>query len=183
MKAKIVHCRKICFILLCLFSINGYAQKLALKTNLVQWATVSPNLGAEFVLSNHLWLDLSASFNVWFPGSSLDLKHVLVQPELRYWFGRPMSRHYLGATAFYTSYDALLKRKYYYGDAVAAGVTYGYAVVINKHWNFEASVGIGALRYRQYKYPNTEPRPLSVNDRGWALVPVKLALSFVYILR
>ena len=103
MKAKIVHCRKICFILLCLFSINGYAQKLALKTNLVQWATVSPNLGAEFVLSNHLSLDLSASFNVWFPGSSLDLKHVLVQPELRYWFGRPMSRHYLGATAFYTS--------------------------------------------------------------------------------
>ena len=65
-----------------------------------------------------------------------------------------MSRHYLGAAAFYTSYDALLKRKYYYGDAVAAGVTYGYAVVMNKHWNFEASVGIGALRYRQYKYPN-----------------------------
>lgn len=106
-----------------------------------------------------------------------------MQPELRYWFGRPMSRHYLGATAFYTSYDALLKRKYYYGDAVAAGVTYGYAVVIDKHWNFEASVGIGALRYRQYKYANTERRPLSVNDRGWALVPVKLALSFVYILR
>lgn len=183
MKAKNVHCCKICFILLCLFSINGYAQKLALKTNLAQWATASPNLGAEFVLSDRLSLDLSASFNVWFPGSSLDLKHVLVQPELKYWFGRPMARHYVGATAFYADYDVLLKHKYYYGDAVAAGFTYGYAIVINKHWNFEASVGIGALHYRQYKYAQTDPRPQRINDRGWMLVPVKLGISFAYILR
>lgn len=183
MKTKVIHRRKICFVLLCLFSINGYAQKLALKTNLAQWATVSPNLGAEFVFNNHLSLDLSASFNVWDPFSSLDLKHVLLQPELRYWFGRPMSRHYLGATTFYSNYDVLFDHKCYYGDAVAAGITYGYAVVLNKHWNFEVSAGVGALYYRQFKYGDTDARPPHVNDRGWALVPVKLAVSFVYILR
>lgn len=183
LKTKIVHCRKICFILFCLFSINGYAQKLALKTNLVQWATISPNLGAEFVLNNHLSLDISASFNVWDPYSSLDLKHALLQPELRYWFGRPMSRHFLGITTFYSSYDILQNHKYHYGDAAAAGMTYGYDVVINKHWNFEASVGIGALYYRQFKYNDTETRPQQINDSGWALVPIKLAISFVYILR
>lgn len=175
--------RIICFLLFCIFSINGFSQKLALKTNLVQWATASPNLGAEFVLSNRLSLDLSGSFNVWFPGSSLALKHVLIQPELRYWFGRPMTRHFVGATAFYSNYNVLFRHKRYYGDAVAAGFTYGYVWVINKRWNLEATVGLGALHCRQYKYAETEVRPEDINDSHWMIAPVKLGVSFVYILR
>ena len=106
-----------------------------------------------------------------------------MQPELRYWFGRPMARHFLGLTAFYSSYDACFKNKKRYGDASAAGITYGYDFVLGKRWNLEATVGIGALRYRQFGYAVEDPKPGNINERGWVLSPVKLGVTISYIIK
>ena len=39
------------------------AQRIALKTNTLYWATLSPNVEAEFRLSRHFTLDLGATAN------------------------------------------------------------------------------------------------------------------------
>ena len=41
------------------------AQDVALKTNLLFWATTSPNLGMELALAPQWTLDLSAAYNPW----------------------------------------------------------------------------------------------------------------------
>ena len=164
------------------FSAVTMAQRVAVRTNLLEWATISPNIGAEFAIAPHWSIDFGISGNCGNP-TSYKIDNVKVQPELRYWFGRPMARHFLGLTAFYSSYDACFKNKKRYGDAGAAGITYGYDFVLGKRWNLEATVGIGVLRYRQFGYAVEDPKPGNINERGWVLAPVKLGVTISYIIK
>ena len=45
------------------FSAKSNAQNVGLKTNLLYWATTSPNLGIEIGLGGQTTLDISAGFN------------------------------------------------------------------------------------------------------------------------
>lgn len=174
--------RVLLMILFCCIFHSSYSQKIALKTNALLWATVSPNLSAEFVVSHNMSLDLSASFNVWSPYSGIKMDHVAVSPELRYWFGRPMSQHYLGLTVLYTNYDMGYKGTLYDGQALGGGISYGYNFVLGKHWNLELTAGIGAVFHWQYKYKDYEQRPADYNSFGWNFVPVKLGVNVSYVI-
>ena len=77
----------------------------------------------------------------------------------------------------------LVKDVHHKGDALAVGLTYGYAWVLNDHWNIEATAGIGVMRYRQFKYDKGAPKPDAANDSKTTLAPMKLGVSFVYIIR
>jgi hypothetical protein len=55
--------------------------------------------------------------------------------------------------------------------------------VLGDHWNIEATAGVGVLRYRQFKYDKGTPKPGAVNDSKTTIAPVKLGVSFVYIIR
>ena len=48
-KAKIV-----LFILFMLVPLSGLSQKIAVKTNVLDWATISPNVSAEFVVNPYM---------------------------------------------------------------------------------------------------------------------------------
>ena len=72
-----------------------------------------------------------------------------------------MVSHFLGITAFVNNFDMMVKDVHHKGDAYAAGLTYGYAWVLGDHWNIEGAV----------------------NDSKTTIAPVKLGVSFVYIIR
>jgi len=84
---------------------------------------------------------------------------------------------------FVNNFDMMVKDVHHKGDAYAAGLTYGYAWVLGDHWNIEATAGVGVLRYRQFKYDKGTPKPGAVNDSKTTIAPVKLGVSFVYIIR
>ena len=64
----------------------GAQNRVALKTNVLHDATASVNLAVEVGLARHWSAELSGSVNLWdFPDQPV-LKHIMVQPELRYWF-------------------------------------------------------------------------------------------------
>lgn len=161
---------------------TGTAQRVALKTNLVDWGTLSPSLGCEFAVSNRMTLDLTAAGSPFKLKNDFYYKHFRFQPELRYWFENLLSHHYVGVTAFYSNFDAAFNKKGYYGDAYAAGFTYGYNWLLSRRWNLEVSGGIGAIHYRMARYrPGTShPQP---DDSGWIPAPVKLSVCFTYILK
>ena len=172
-------------VLFLLFAFTGpsrvCAQRVALSTNVLEWGVLSPNLGTEFLLNSRLTLQVTASGSPFRLKNDLYFKHFRLQPELKYWFQNLLLHHYVGITAFYSSYDAGMRHKAYTGDAYAAGFTYGYHLVLSRRWNLELSAGAGMLHYRQAEYvPGTEhPQP----DRsGWIPAPVKLGVSFVYII-
>lgn len=162
--------------------VHMHAQRVAVKTNALGWLTASPNLEAEFVLGCHVSLNMGIAAN---PISTNNFKTTFThfQPEVRYWINRPMVSHFIGITAFMNNFNMMVKDVHHKGDAFAAGLTYGYAWVLGKHWNIEATAGVGVLRYRQFKYDKDAPKPDAVNDSKTAIAPVKLGVSFVYIIR
>lgn len=159
-----------------------HAQRVAVKTNLADWITASPNLGAEFTLSSRLSLDIDVAVAPFKIKDDLYFKQVRLQPELRFWLQSPLSRHYIGVTAFYGTFDIGYKEKGYYGDSYAAGLTYGYNWILSRRWNFELSAGVGGIHYRLGRYtPGTKhPEP---NESKWIIAPVKLGVSFIYVIK
>lgn len=162
------------------FNVN--AQRVALRTNLLEWVVASPNFGVEFTLSNSLSLECALSGSPWRMTEDLYLKHIRFQPELKYWFQNLLSKHYIGITAFYDSYDVGLRSKAYYGDAYAVGLTYGYDWILSRRWNLGASAGVGAIRYRQDKY-TPDIKHDKPNEFGWKFAPVKLEVSLIYLIK
>lgn len=47
----------------------------------------------------------------------------------------------------------------------------------------EASVGAGLVYYREKKYGISEMVPEDVNHKGFTLAPLKIGLSFVYVIK
>lgn len=119
------------------------AQRMAVSTNLVEWATVSPNLSFDIALSQHHGLSMSASASPWVLSETLYNRHITISPEYRYWFRMPFYGHFMGANLLYSSYSFSLGSFGRCADMVAAGVTYGYSLLLNKRLNIVPVIGLG----------------------------------------
>lgn len=152
---------------LLLSAFGANAQDVAIKTNLVNDIALSPNIGVEVGLAPKWTLDLSAEMNLW-KVDGRSWKHAYFQPEARYWLCQRFAGHFFGFHAlggiynfgnlnvpfnFLGSNFKELKDKRYQGWAVGAGVVYGYAWPVHKHWNIEAALGLGWLYTRFDSYP------------------------------
>ncbi len=119
------------------------AQRMAVSTDLLQWAVVSPNVGFEMALSQHHAFAFSASTCPVKVSDRLSVTHLSVSPEYKYWFRMPFYGHYAGADLFYSSYEiggSLYSRS---GNLVAACANYGYSFIIGRRWNIVPHVGAG----------------------------------------
>lgn len=189
------------FLLLCgiAFPSHVAAQQTGIKTNLLYWATTTPNMGLEFRLASRYTLSVTVGYNAFnFPNSNSSgstavnpkLHHWLVMPESKYWFCKAFERHYIGLHALYGQYNAggmkfpkFLKSGRYDGWAAGAGLSYGYQWAIGKRWGLEASVGAGYIYLRYGKYKCGACGKKEGNYRHHYFVPTKAALSFIYYIR
>ena len=182
------------------------AQKVGLKTNALYWATTTPNIGAEVGFGDRFSFYLEGGYNPWTLNKDLEvnrkLKHFLISPEVRYWFCESFNGHFVGINANYSQFNISAvpvpnvfyttnskgplvdgaRESRYQGWAAGAGLTYGYAWMLGKHWNLEAQVGVGYAHawYDQYNGEgyNTLVRS-DANKNYWGLT--KLAISFAYL--
>lgn len=129
------------FFIFIAISFQVSAQRMAIKTNTLEWLAASPNLGVEFPLNDWMTAEISASANPWKITDKLFYRHGRVQAEAKYWLRNLLARHYIGITGFYSMFDVGINRRAYYGDAAAAGVTYGYNWILSRRWNLEVSGG------------------------------------------
>ena len=173
------------------------AQDAAIKTNLLYDATLSPNFGAEVGLAPRWTLDLSGNFNLWTVGNGHKWRHWLVQPEARYWFCQRFAGHFLGFHALGGQYNAgkldlpfsflgtnfrNLKDRRYEGWGVGAGVAYGYAWPVSKHWNIEAEFGFGWIWTKFDSYPCADcGNRLDHGKTHNYIGPTKVAVNLVYL--
>ena len=74
------------------------AQDIAVKTNLLYWATSTPNIGFEFGLGKRTTLDLVGGYNPWTlnKDDNKKIKHWMVMPEFRYWLCERFNGHFFG---------------------------------------------------------------------------------------
>lgn len=168
------------------------AQNVALKTNLLYLATTTPNLGAEMSLGTKHTIQLFYGLNPWRSSSGRSLRHWTLMPEYRYWFCESFSgwfvgAHLMGGEFNASGVDALsglfsgLKDSRYEGWYAGGGLTVGYQWVLSRHWNVEASVGLGYnyIELDKYECGHCGDRLESSHTNYFG--PTKAALSLLYI--
>jgi len=183
---------KLIIILSFLFSTSIFAQRLALKTNLLYDATTTPNLGLELAVSKHLTIDVSGNYNPWNFSNDRSIKHWMVQPEFRYWLIEKYNKHFVGLHGYYMDYffrDVKLpmgmKRGMGYdGTGYGGGISYGYQLYLSPRWNmeFSAGFGYGYYEYDKYSLKEGDREYLGLYSASyWGVT--KVGISIVYLLK
>lgn len=173
------------------------AQEVALKTNLLADGFLNPNLGLEIALAPKWTLDLTGQFNAWTLSHDRRWKHWAVQPEARYWFCDRFGGHFVGVHAHSGQYniggfngvyhlfgtDARKLKDYrYQGWFIGAGVAYGYAWILGRHWNLEAEIGFGYsyTRFDRFQCAGCG-RKIENKQPHHYIGPTKAAVNLVYL--
>ncbi|MCM1111089.1 MAG: DUF3575 domain-containing protein [Clostridium sp.] len=160
------------------------AQRVALKSNALEWVALSPNLGLEARLSRRLTLDVRLTGNPFRVNiSDCHITDLLFQPELRWWFNRPMARHFAALSFIGGIYDVRLRSRHYEGDILGAGLSYGYALVLGRHWNVEFEAGVGFGHLHGFKYRSPHPKPSVANWSRWTAMPIRIGVNFSYVFK
>ena len=170
------------------------AQNVAVKTNALYWATTTPNIGVEVSVAKQHSLQLFYGLNPWKQsgGDQTSLRHWLLMPEYRYWFCESFNGWFVGAHLMGGQFNMggvdlpfglfpSLENRRYEGWYAGSGVTAGYQWVLSRHWNIEASLGVGYdyIKYDKFRCGECGERLKSghINYIG----PTKLALSVMYV--
>lgn len=184
------------------------AQDVNIKTNLLYDALLSPTLGVEFGLAPKWSMDISGTINAW-TVDERKWKQWMVQPEARYWFCQRFSGHFLGMHVLGGQYNfgnfgqleshpwrqAQDKRVMFLGTNlgelwnhrlqgwfVGAGVAYGYTWILDRHWSFEAEIGLGWIYTRFDKFNCAGCGKKVEPDKVHNYVgPTKAALNIIYV--
>ena len=167
----------------------------ALKTNLLYWATGTLNLSAEIGLAKKSTLDIMASYNPWNLNGTYEnnkkLVHFIVRPEYRYWFCERFNGHFLGVHAFYWQYNInqydvplLFEKEYRYeGNAVGAGLSYGYHWAWSKHWGMEFNLGVG-VAFLDYKKSDCVKCGAELGEYKKTYAgPTNIGIKLVYVIK
>jgi len=181
--------KKIFLLLFCILSqVDVLGQSFGLKSNLL-YDGVGPNLGVEVVLSQRLTLDLNANYNPFSVSETKKWKHLLIQPELRYWLCQPFSGHFIGVHLIEGEYNigginvADLKTRRIQGNVWGGGVSYGHHWILSPRWGVEASVGLGVARFHYDKYICAHCGYKTGTYNKTYLGPTKVSVSLVYLLK
>ncbi|MBO7282904.1 MAG: DUF3575 domain-containing protein [Alistipes sp.] len=183
--------------LVVVFSVQeSYAQKWAVKSNLLYDATASINLGVETALAKKWTFDLSGNWNPFEFSDNKKWKHWFVQPEVRYWTCNRFGGHFFAAHLWGGQYNvgnisglpdflgtnfSKLADYRYEGWFAGAGIGYGYAWMLGKHWNIEAELCIGGAYtdYTKYNCPKCGDKLGAGDHIYWG--PTKAAINLVYL--
>lgn len=171
---------------------NSQAPRLAVKSNILYWATVTPNAALELRLAKRWTFDAEVGLNPFKnekdDGShGKELRHFRLHPEVRYWFCEAYYKHFIGLHVPYVIYnvsdiswlDCDNVRKQGWGAGI--GVSYGYAWALSKHWNLEATVGAGWLHLDTKTYPCASCGTQRSHARKNYFGPTQAALNLTYI--
>lgn len=182
--------RRICSLLACvaalwmLSSQHLSAQMVALRTDAVKDLMMTPNLGFDLVVGEKCTLGAEVAFNhnPW----GMQMQITGVTPEFRYWFnGRPFTRQYVGLVANITGYN-IEGATTHHGDAWGIGMSFGHVWTLTQRWNIDFTGSLGAIGYREkfyYKNDYFADYGERANARGYVLLPIRLGVSVVYVIR
>lgn len=172
----------------------SYAQKVAIKNNLLYDATVTPNLALEIAMSRKMTLEMAAGLNFFDFSNNKKIKHFLVQPELRWWTCDVFNGHFFGLHGHGAQFNVggwdipvgrldTFRNNRYQGYLYGGGLSYGYQWLLRPRWNLEASIGGGYARIHYEKYPCTTCGTKLDEGHTNYLGVTKAAVSLIYIIK
>ena len=168
---------------------------LAVKTNILYWASTTINLSAELRLDDRWTLDLAGSYNPFTFANDKKWKHWMIQPEARRWFNRSFDGHFLGVHLHGGQFNAnrlnlpfgiggdTFKNYRYEGVMYGAGIGYGYRWNWNRHWAMEAELGLGYFGFEYDKYDCETCGAKQGSGHEDFFGPTRIAVSLIYTIK
>lgn len=163
---------------------------MTVGNNLLYDATLTPNLRIGLRLADHWSAGLTAGYRPWPTDDDVNTKwrHLLLSPDLRYWFKGVNTGHFIGGNLIYAHYNIANVDPIIYdavkdvrrqGDLGAVGAFYGYSWPLGRYWNIEAQIG-AAVAYTKYKVYACGHCGRKLKDDSKVLLMPQAALSVVY---
>ena len=131
---------------------DGKTYTLALRTNLLRWATLTPDIGIEWRINRNWSIQVNGSWTSWSWDDS-NRRYALweVSPEVRYYIGKE-KRGYLGAMYHVGQFNYKFSDTGRQGDLMGGGITGGYWLKLNRSLSLDYSLGIGCTHADYDKY-------------------------------
>lgn len=180
------------FVVSALALLPACAQKAALKTNLLYDAALTPNFGVELGIGRRNTVQLVYGLNPWKFSDTKQTRHWVLMPEYRFWTCQKFNGHFFGVHAMGGQFNLAgidmpfdlfpkLKERRYEGWFAGGGISYGYQWILSRHWNFEASVGVGYdyIKYKRFDCGTCGAQ--TADEHRHYFGPTKAALSLTYI--
>jgi hypothetical protein len=162
----------------------SYAQVYSVKADVLGWATGTINGEASMALNENWSLHLPLRYNPWNISEKFKMKNLTALPGVRYWPLQTYAPGYFfgvnGIVSRYNFAGLLAGNHRYDGMAYGLGLSAGYSIPINLHWNIEIEAGAGAVWSRRDKYPCERCGQKIEEQSGVWAAPDKLSVSFVY---
>lgn len=159
--------------------------RFALKTNLLGYAVLMPNIEAEWMFVDR-WSAALEVQGAWYSKTPPHKVYRIatIMPEVRYWVIERSRWHgmYVGVFGGVGEYDLSNgKKDGHEGEGAMVGLSTGYMWPISKHLSLEAGIGLGYLHVRDKRYKPADGHYLyqfskDINYFG----PLRLKLSLVW---
>lgn len=169
--------------------------RVALRTNLLYEATLSPNLGVDVRVDSTWTVGLLAGMNAWDIDKEKNKKwrHMLFSFRARKYVNDSVfHKGYFEADAIYSHFNVgnvkfplglykTVRERRLQGDLLALGGKYGYSWILSRDWRIEAEAGvaIGYAWFKEYDCPHCGTY-YGKDDRIF-LLP-QLGVNIVYII-
>ncbi|MDE6485320.1 MAG: DUF3575 domain-containing protein [Duncaniella sp.] len=158
--------------------------RFALKTNLLDYAILMPNIELEWMFVDRWSVALEAQ-GAWYSKSSPRKVYRVATliPEFRYWVIDRARWHgmYVGVFGGVGMYDLSNSTKGHEGEGGMAGLSVGYMWPIGKHFSLDAGIGVGYMRLRDKVYTPADGHFLYQYTKNIDYVgPLRLKLSLVW---
>lgn len=183
--------------LLALLPALATSAQVGIKTNAIYGALATANIGGELAVAPKWSLEVTGNLNAWSTSGEKKWKHWMIQPGARYWFCNHFAGHFVGIHAHGGQYNigglhngirflgtdfSKLSDSRYQGWFIGAGISYGYAWILGRHWNLEAEIGVGYSYTRFDRYPCAVCGDKIESRRPHNYIgPTKVALNLVYV--
>lgn len=161
----------------------------AIKTNLLYWAFLTPNLGVEYYLNNNWSVGAEFAYT-YFESRRKDnrIKGWYAAPEVRYYLDSTQENHghYFNAKVDTSHFNIMYNEDGRQGWLYGASVGYGYMVRLNDRLNFDFGLGLGA-QYIDYDKYQFWPNDKNVKDDEylgsyktlyWGVTEVRIGLTY-----
>ncbi|MCD7978064.1 MAG: DUF3575 domain-containing protein [Tannerellaceae bacterium] len=160
------------------------------KVNILSYASTTLSVGGEMKLSDRTSIDLSLLYNPWSFKDNNKMKHILVQPEFRYWLCETFHGAFAGGHFHYGKYNVggiglsdYMKEHRFEGWLVGGGVSYGYHWILSGRLSLEATLGVG-YTYLDYGVYPCEKCAEKIKDKTTGFFgPTRLGVSLIYTIK
>lgn len=157
---------------------------VALRANLLRWATLTPDLGLEWRISRNIGILVNGTWTSWsWDNKNRRYAFWKVSPEVRYYIGKE-KRGYLGAMYHTGEFNYKLGDTGKQGDYQGGGITGGWQLPMNRSLSldFHAALGYTYADYDKYNVADgVRVRQGSGSKNYWGINQLGITLVWKFL--